>query len=83
MAAPTFFSSFCRPDADCEDGDSNEPGAAAFAATGDSDDCAGLIVFCNCRLWDVESPSERKRAVVVKQKDKKGEEKQFVEVCQV
>ena len=31
----------------------------------------------------MESPSERKRAVVVKQKDKKGEEKQFVEVCLV
>lgn len=32
------------------------------------------------RLWDVESPSEKKRAVIIKQKDKKGEDKQFVEV---
>ncbi|XP_076468947.1 LOW QUALITY PROTEIN: acylamino-acid-releasing enzyme-like [Babylonia areolata] len=31
-------------------------------------------------LWDVESPSGKKRAVVLKTKDKKGEDKQFVEI---
>ncbi|KAK7102313.1 acylamino-acid-releasing enzyme-like isoform X1 [Littorina saxatilis] len=34
-------------------------------------------------LWDVESPSEKKRAVIIKQKDKKGEDKQFVEIWNV
>ncbi|KAL8591404.1 hypothetical protein ACOMHN_022210 [Nucella lapillus] len=62
-----------------------------FTRTFSVQDAGDKVVYVGCTVpqeisqivWDVESPSGKKRVVVLKKKDKKGEDKQFLEIWNV